>query len=198
MFRKYYISYKELRAGDRYGPIIDLLNFVVLILAIHFLYDFFTAQFDYIIHRIFGIYDWFNVTVYKQCKFFLSYLVPVKSEGQKFIFANKDSIDILFPCTGVQPMLQFALLLFLYPGPWKHKAWYIPMGMVIIHLTNVFRITGLGIVMAYWPQHWYYAHDYPFRIIVYIVIFILWVVWNDKFYHRKSKSGTKQVVPGDK
>jgi exosortase/archaeosortase family protein len=188
---KYYWRYKELRAGKRFGPILDLLNFVILILTIHYLYMFFTVQFDYTIHRIFGIYNWFNNTVYDQSKFFLGLVVPFKSEGQKFIFESKDYIDILFPCTGVQPMLQFAMVVFLYPGPLKHKIWYIPMGMVIIHFTNVLRIAGLGVVMAYWPEHWYYAHDYPFRIIIYVVIFILWVVWNEKFYHMNSNTSIK-------
>lgn len=175
--------HKYLRSHKRYGPYVDMLNFVVLITIIHYLYSLFTHQFDYLINGIFGIYNWFNETVYNQSKFVLGLIVPIKSEGQKFIFENKDSIDILFPCTGVQPMLQFALLILLYPGPWKHKTWYIPVGMFIIHLTNVFRIIGLGIVMAKWPQHWYYAHDYPFRVIIYVVIFILWLIWNDKFYH---------------
>jgi exosortase/archaeosortase family protein len=159
-----------------------MLNFVILITAIHYLYSFFTHQFDFAIHHIFGVYNWFNDTVYNQSKFVLGLIVPVKSEGQKFVFENKDSIEILFPCTGVQPILQFAMLILLYPGPWKHKIWYIPFGMIVLHLTNVFRIIGLGIVMAYWPEHWYYAHDYPFRIILYVILFILWLIWNDKFY----------------
>ena len=188
MFSRVLSQYKGLRADKRLGPMIDTLNFAVLIVVIHYLYLFFTSQFDYVIHRIFGIYDWFNITVFNQSKFVLSFLVPFESHGKTFLFDNKDSIDILFPCAGVQPMLQFALLILLYPGPWKHKTWYIPMGMIIIHFTNVFRITCLCIIMAYWPQHWYYAHDYPFRILVYLVIFIMWIIWNEKFYHRNLKS----------
>lgn len=182
MYRRFLTAYRKIRIDKRYGPYADMLNFAVLIILIHYLYVFFTDEFDFVIHRVFGVYDWFNNTVFHQSKLVLGLIVPVKTNGHSIIFDNKDYINILFPCTGIQPMLQFAMLIFLYPGPFRHKFWFIPMGMVIIHFTNVFRIIGLGVVMAYWPRYWHYAHDYPFRIILYVVVFILWLVWNDKFY----------------
>jgi len=172
---------------------LDLLNFVVLIVTIHYLYVFFSDQFNNLINNIFGIYDWLNRAVYGFSHFLLSLLVPLKSEGQRFIFENKNSIDILFPCTGIQPMLQFAMILLLYPGPWKHKLWYIPMGMMILFVMNVFRLFGLGIVMAKWPEYWQYAHDYPARVLIYLVTFILWLYWNYKYYHGNRKSGLRHI-----
>ena len=171
----------------------DLIHFMVLVIAIHYLYLLFSGQFNDLIHRIFGIYNWLSKAVYNLTHFLLGLIVPVESEGQKFIFENKNSIDILFPCTGVQPMLQFCLIILLYPGSWKHKLWFIPMGMVILYLTNVFRLIGLGIVMAKWPEYWSYAHDYPFRVLLYLVTFILWLFWNEKFFHNRRGCYNKQT-----
>ncbi len=65
------------------------------------------------------------------------------------------------------------------------------MGIVIVHLTNLFRITGLAVITVTIPQYWEFAHDYLFRPFFYVVIFFLWVWWVEKF-RRPSRS----VRPG--
>jgi len=129
--------------------------------------------------------------VFQHTKIVVEALLPVSVINHTFYFQNHSSLSIVPSCSGIKQILQFALLILLYPGPWKHKAWFIPFGIIIIHLTNVFRLSSLCIVMANWPVHWRFIHDYPARIIFYIVIFSLWVIWNDRFYHSKSNLNRK-------
>jgi exosortase/archaeosortase family protein len=62
------------------------------------------------------------------------------------------------------------------------------MGVVIIHLTNIFRIIILSVVVMHWPQHWDFIHLWIMRPFFYVVIFVMWVIWVEKFRYRKIKS----------
>jgi exosortase/archaeosortase family protein len=83
-------------------------------------------------------------------------------------------------------MCLFSLLIIFITGQWKHKAWFIPVGIVILHLTNVFRIICLVVIAMHWPQQIHYAHDNLLRILYYIVIFGLWVVWVEKIAYKNN------------
>lgn len=195
MLKKWLDSFNSLRKNKRYEPIFDTALFVFITLVVHFTYRYWERA-NYF--SIFGVgiltpelFEWFTEHVYQHTRVIVDLILPNTALDKTFYFANQCSVRIVHSCSGVKQMLQFILLIALYPGPWKHKAWYIPLGVLIIHLTNTFRLVGLCVVMANWPTHWHFAHDYPFRIIFYVVIFFLWVVWNDKFYHGKSKTKTK-------
>ena len=81
-----------------------------------------------------------------------------------------------------------------FPGPWKHKAWFIPLGLVVIHLVNIFRISGLSILLIYFPEHWQFTHDYIWRPFFYVVMFLLWVWWVEKFRDRKPEEGNSTAA----
>lgn len=185
-------SIKKIRTNKRYEPIIDTLLFVSITLIVHFSYRYWERASYFSIFGVGiltpGLFEWFTNLVFAHTRALVDFILPIQTSGRIFYFANECSVQIVASCSGIKQMLQFLLLMLLYPGPWKHKAWYIPLGIVLIHLTNVLRLTGLCIVMANWPEHWKTAHDYPFRIIFYVVIFFLWVIWNDRFYHKKSKA----------
>ena len=87
----------------------------------------------------------------------------------------------------------------IFPGPWKHKAWYIPAGLVIIEWTNVVRICGVLLMQVWWPNihiHLFgndintfrLAHDYIFKVFFYLIIFLMWVLWVEKFYNPSLKA----------
>lgn len=183
-------SIRELYRSKKYGPVIDVLLFIAITFIIHFVYRYWAIEKD---HRIFGfqvitpaIFDWFSQMVFVHSGWVIKVIMPVDMIDRTFYFANHTGMSINWSCSGIKQILQFAFLLLLFPGPWKHKAWFIPLGVLIIHLTNVFRIIGLAVVMNNWPEHWQFAHHYPFRFIFYVVIFILWVIWNEKFNRGKS------------
>lgn len=85
------------------------------------------------------------------------------------------------PCDGFSLFALFFIFIITYPGPWKQKLWYIPMGLLAIHLINAMRITALAILLK---EHWQWVefnHNYTFTIIVYGMVFLLWWYWAKKF-----------------
>ncbi len=80
-------------------------------------------------------------------------------------------------CDGVALFALFAIFIFAFPGPLKHKLWYIPAGMLVVHWVNVIRVVALAIIVNINPAWLQFNHDYTFTIIVYGVVFALWYGW---------------------
>ncbi len=85
------------------------------------------------------------------------------------------------PCNGLTLFALFTLFIIAYPGKWKHKLWYIPVGIIVIHTMNIIRITALCIITKKSPDMLEFNHTYLFQIIMYGVIFVLWYLWIRKF-----------------
>jgi exosortase/archaeosortase family protein len=112
-------------------------------------------------------------------------------------FPDCGYIHINSSCSAVKQFMQWLVLMILYPGIWKHKLWFVPAGIIIIHLTNIFRIVGLSVVLLNWPDYWDWSHDWLFRPFFYVVIFAMWVLWVERFSERSlgaRKSNTKKKL----
>ena len=91
-------------------------------------------------------------------------------------------------CASLKQWMHWIFLMVLFPGPWKHKLWYIPAGLVIIEWTNVIRICGVLMMQIPWPNSFHIAHDYIFKVFFYLIIFLMWVLWVEKFYNPSIKA----------
>jgi exosortase/archaeosortase family protein len=89
-------------------------------------------------------------------------------------------------CSGLKQFYQAFFLFLLYPGPWRHKLWFIPLAILVMHLVNVFRVVALSLVMVHAYPHWDLMHDWVLRPFFYVVLFALWVVWNERFRARAA------------
>lgn len=95
------------------------------------------------------------------------------------------------PCNGIALFALFLIFMLAYPGPVKKKLWYIPLGLVIIHVVNIIRITALTIIVDINPAWLDFNHNYTFYVFVYSAVFILWYVWAFRLSGAKmAKSNT--------
>jgi len=86
------------------------------------------------------------------------------------------------PCNGITLFSLFTGFVIAYPGPIKKKLWFIPLGLVTIHLLNVIRIMALTMIVYYFPDPAIldFNHTYTFTILVYSYVFLLWYIWANK------------------
>lgn len=84
-------------------------------------------------------------------------------------------------CNGFKLFSIFSIFILAYPENWKSKIWYIPLGVIIVHLANIIRIMALVLINDYNPAYLDFNHDYTFTIFVYSIIFGLWYLWLKKF-----------------
>jgi len=100
-------------------------------------------------------------------------------------FANRNSVQIIWACTGMkQAYICFCILAFSH-GPWVKKFWYIPLNLTIVYLFNIFRIAVIVACIENHPTWFHFLHVYVFKYIFYGVIFLMWVYWEEKIVSRQ-------------
>ena len=102
-------------------------------------------------------------------------------EGTQGIFLDRG-------CLARNLMGLYVGFVLAYPGPLKHKLWYIPIGVLLINIFNVFRLGGLAIVVKCCPEHVDINHHYIFKMVVFALILLLWYIWVFKFDTKKAKT----------
>jgi exosortase family protein XrtF len=80
-------------------------------------------------------------------------------------------------CNGFALTVLFTAFILAYPGPAKRKLWYIPLGLLVLHIVNVFRCIALAFVMLYARSSFDFNHKYAFVVIVYSIFSLLWLWW---------------------
>lgn len=114
----------------------------------------------------------------------LDWLGVVHTPQEQTLYFETGSIAINSSCSGLKQIYQVFFLLFFFPGNWKNKTWFIPLGMLTLYLTNIFRIIVLSYIMIWLPEQWHFSHDWILRPFFYVVIFALWLIWLKRFSGR--------------
>lgn len=88
-------------------------------------------------------------------------------------------------CNAITLFGLFAVFVAAYPGHQKSKLWFIPLGIIAIHLLNIGRVIALMFINYYAYEYLDFNHTYTFTFIVYAFIFSLWMIWINKFSQKK-------------
>ena len=102
-------------------------------------------------------------------------------------FDNHYSISIIWACSGLKQMYIYFCVIAFYRGPWLQKLWYIPMGLMVVYLFNIFRITAISYIAYNNRETFDFLHNHLFKYLFYGVIFLLWVVWEHKFVLKRQQ-----------
>jgi exosortase family protein XrtF len=100
--------------------------------------------------------------------------------GAPFIDILKNGqakVSVFEGCNGVNIAILFLSFIVAFGGPAKKMAWFIPAGLVFIHLANIFRIAVLAVIAGTHERAFYFFHKFGFTGVIYGAIFLLWVIW---------------------
>lgn len=101
---------------------------------------------------------------------------------------NTAGVTIGAPCDGMILMALFVIFVVAFPGSWKNRMWFIPMGLILIQFFNIVRIISLALIV-YWNEAYLsFNHDYTFTVFVYLVVFGLWWWWSKLNPATRAKS----------
>jgi exosortase family protein XrtF len=90
---------------------------------------------------------------------------------------EKAFVSVYEGCNGINVAVVFLAFILAF-GPYSRKLfWYIPIGLVIIHVSNIMRIVLLAIVSEQLPHFLYFTHKYLFTAFIYLFVFLLWIWW---------------------
>ena len=92
-------------------------------------------------------------------------------------------------CLGLELMLTFAAFIAILDGRVWNKIWYITLGLVIIYMLNIARITLIFMHLVNNQGNYKLAINYHdiFTYPVYIIVFIMWVIWINRYNKNPDK-----------
>ena len=103
-------------------------------------------------------------------------------EPSNMLFIDgKYIVRIVEGCNAMSVFILFAAFVVAFKGKLKHTVLFILVGVVIIHILNVLRISWLSIGLLYYPEYEHILHDIIFPLFIYGVVFGLWVLWVNKY-----------------
>ena len=106
--------------------------------------------------------------------------------SMKFFVGDVFASRIVEGCNSISIIILFLTFIIAFSGSIKATIIYGIIGTVIIYVVNLFRILILSLLMYKYPAYQYFLHSILFPGIIYGTIFILWIIWVNKFSNLKK------------
>lgn len=182
--KKYFVIYKTF--------LVFLGKFLLTYLLLTLVYQSYLSQYDV---KKFEA-DSFTQLVAKQTKDLMvlfncdaSIAPNVKEPGVNLYYNQRSMARIIEGCNGLSVIILFISFVVAFSGKIKPTILFILGGSILIHILNVSRIALLCVLMYYYPKQQHLLHGVLFPLFIYGVVFLLWIIWVNKF----SKYATKTV-----
>ena len=116
---------------------------------------------------------------------FFNYDVSIQKSIQdpwlKIIINEKYVARITEGCNAVSVMILFVSFVAAFSGKFKKTLMFILFGLISIYILNVLRIALLTVLLYHYPNQTHLLHGVLFPLIIYGFVFILWVIWINRF-----------------
>ncbi len=90
-------------------------------------------------------------------------------------------VDVAPACSGAVPMSIYLSAVLAYPATWASKRLGAALGIGIIFVVNVGRVTALFLTGLYFQQIFHETHVYVAQALVICVAVALWLYWATRF-----------------
>lgn len=168
-----------------YKPfLLFLFKFFATYLVLTILYENYLNQFD----SSKNITDDFTNFVANQTKYVLqlfdanSYTAQSNVEPSvKMYYKNTWVARIIEGCNALSVMIMFVSFIVAFSGKFIKTLLFIFSGLLIIHVFNIVRIALLSMAVYYFPEHQEFLHAVIFPLIIYGIVFLLWIIWVNKY-----------------
>jgi exosortase family protein XrtF len=174
ILRKYLILYKPF--------LLFLGTFFFTYILLTFLYQFFLDNYES------GKVDSITRLVAQNTETVLSgfdqsTFIKEDSKGPFFTlyFHQKGMVKIVEGCNGISLIILFVSFVVAFSGNLKNTLLFVFGGSLLIYILNVFRIAVLIVLIYRFPNQLHVLHGVLFPLVIYSVVFMLWIVWVNKF-----------------
>ncbi len=176
LLKTYFIKYK---------PFLTFVaKFFLIYILLSWIYGFYLEQFDEKIFEPDGITTIVSDQTRELLQFFGVDAATAAHESEashRFYINGKSVARIVEGCNAVSVMILFVAFVVAFKGKLKHTLLFLFGGILIIHLLNIVRIALLAQALYHYPQYQDFLHGTLFPLVIYGVVFILWVIWVNKF-----------------
>ncbi len=188
---------KRTKIWDKIRPYEGVIYFMVILLAAHFFWKYsFVSNSAETIITFYGLdlSNFFNIASTNLSKIVylilngIGYETDLLSNNVIIHQESQNYAQIVWGCTSIKQIYIFICIILFYKGDWKHKSWYIPLGVLLIYLFNIFRITFIMGIIDKHPEQFAFWHEQVMKYLFYFFIFGLWAFWNEKFTSPKKEN----------
>jgi len=130
---------------------------------------------------------WIVNVICMQRLFLTDYVVISKGERQvsrtllSYNKSNGPAINIIWGCTGVKQLYILFFVILFSRGIWWKRFIYFLAGCFVLLLFNTMRISLVVLFVKLYPGSFELLHDCVFKYLFYGLIFLLWILWEEKF-----------------
>jgi len=111
-----------------------------------------------------------------------SYTMPnLREASVKLFYHDKWVARIIEGCNAVSVVILFISFVIAFTGKFKQTLTFILIGTLIIHFFNVLRIALLCMAIFHFPKYEHILHGVIFPLFIYGIVFLLWVIWVNKY-----------------
>lgn len=173
---------------QKYRPtIIFLLKFIIINAVLTQSYSYYLDSFESTDSFTYEVAD--ESSSFAKLIGFESYIEQNTEEASvKFYLDDVYRVKIVEGCNGIAVMILFLSFIVAFGGRLVDIILFLSAGMLLIHISNIVRITLLVYIYVYHYDMANSFHDYVFPSIIYGMVFILWVIWVNFFAFKNRKN----------
>ncbi|WP_405606625.1 exosortase family protein XrtF [Polaribacter sp. Asnod1-A03] len=109
-----------------------------------------------------------------------------KELSVKLIIEGKYTARVIEGCNSISLIILFIAFIVAFAGSLKVTFLYSIFGSIVIYVINVLRIAFLTVMIYKYPAKVEILHGVVFPAIIYGTVFLLWVIWVNKFSNYKK------------
>jgi exosortase family protein XrtF len=98
-------------------------------------------------------------------------------QGRSTGLAGSPGVRVVNGCNGLSTIGLFLGFVVAFPGRWTRRLLFLPAGIAVIYLSNVFRVALLAATQKVWPAAFEFVHGLGAPAFFYLIVFGLWVAW---------------------
>ena len=174
--KNYWIQYKHF--------LLFLVKFIFSYLVLTIIYQYYLNQFDIKNNEVDGFTKLVSTQVEQLLLLFNGDAHIELHPSQpcyKFFYNGKYVSRIIEGCNALSVIILFISFVIAFSGKLKNTIYFIISGSIIIHVLNITRIALLMVAFYNFPEANFILHDILFPLVIYGVVFILWIIWVNKF-----------------
>ncbi|MCI2229169.1 exosortase family protein XrtF [Polaribacter sp. MSW13] len=109
-----------------------------------------------------------------------------KELSVKLLIENQYTARVIEGCNSISIIILFISFIVAFAGSIKATILFSFFGSLFIYIINVLRIAFLTIMLYKYPDQQELLHNLVFPAIIYGAVFLLWVIWVNKFSNYKK------------
>jgi exosortase/archaeosortase family protein len=90
-------------------------------------------------------------------------------------------VDVAPACSGAVPTSIYLAAVFAYPTTWRARWLGTAIGIGVIQVVNILRVTALFLIGLYFHEIFHDTHVYVAQALVVCVAVALWLYWATRF-----------------